>query len=737
MSKDGPSGKRNCGEQIALFYVSTKGRDAWSGTLPEPNAAKTDGPLATLHHARDVARKAKAAIDKGRVEIQIRGGKYFLDQLLLLSPEDGGTQDCPIVWSAYAGETPILSGGAQLKNWKPWKDGILQCSLPEAKGGKWKFRQLFLNGRRQTRCRWPKLDKENPLYGGWAMTEGPADTGANPHAVTAWGCADYLMPGARYDHGVADTFRYKEGFLQRNWAKPTEGEVISFCGPGWGQDVLPIKSVDREARTITLTRDIWQFDCAPWYRQLSWMPNNRFRVENILEELSDPGEWCLDTEEGIVYFKPPHGRLKDNDSVTVPRLRTLIHISGAAWISIRGLTFTETLDGDNTHRDFFVGYGGMFPRQEWTYCGEAVRMRRASHCAIEECRFDQTGGNGIYMEWGCFRNRIAYNTLCGCGANGIVLIGDHLDHPLYNEVEDNHIFDCGVMNKFVAGVFLGVSDGNRIAHNHIHDMPHHGVNLGTNGRGRNFIEFNRIERTAREIFDTAAINSWMDMSTAGIIKETERTGHVIRYNFIGGVTGCQVDQATGKVLTEGASSISGIYLDDCTSNCLVFGNIIVRAHTAMVVHLGKNNWFENNIVVDCHTLLTYTDTVSRRPGNAHLADFMRGNRNCRNILYTSRPGAVLYHMAKWSDKQIELSDENLFFNTTGEGYQLIMPPEKPLSFAEWQRMGYDVQSIIADPLFVDPAHDDFRLKPESPALNLGFQPIDIAQIGIRKRNAAK
>ena len=42
-------------EQQALFYVSTQGNDTWSGTLPEPNAAKTDGPLATLHHARDVA----------------------------------------------------------------------------------------------------------------------------------------------------------------------------------------------------------------------------------------------------------------------------------------------------------------------------------------------------------------------------------------------------------------------------------------------------------------------------------------------------------------------------------------------------------------------------------------------------------------------------------------------------------------------------------------------------------
>jgi hypothetical protein len=40
---------------------------------------------------------------------------------------------------------------------------------------------------------------------------------------------------------------------------------------------------------------------------------------------------------------------------------------------------------------------------------------------------------------------------------------------------------------------------------------------------------------------------------------------------------------------------------------------------------------------------------------------------------------------------------------------------------------------IADPLFVDPAHDDYRLRPESPAWKLGFHQVDLSQIGIRKQ----
>ena len=37
----------------AEFYVSPVGRDSWSGRLPEPNEAATDGPFATLGRARD------------------------------------------------------------------------------------------------------------------------------------------------------------------------------------------------------------------------------------------------------------------------------------------------------------------------------------------------------------------------------------------------------------------------------------------------------------------------------------------------------------------------------------------------------------------------------------------------------------------------------------------------------------------------------------------------------------
>ena len=54
-------------------------------------------------------------------------------------------------------------------------------------------------------------------------------------------------------------------------------------------------------------------------------------------------------------------------------------------------------------------------------------------------------------------------------------------------------------------------------------------------------------------------------------------------------------------------------------------------------------------------------------------------------------------------------------------------------WTSWQAEGWDQHSLIADPLFVDWQHDDFRLKPESPAFKLGFEAIPVEKIGVRKK----
>ncbi len=78
------------------------------------------------------------------------------------------------------------------------------------------------------------------------------------------------------------------------------------------------------------------------------------------------------------------------------------------------------------------------------------------------------------------------------------------------------------------------------------------------------------------------------------------------------------------------------------------------------------------------------------------------------------------------------SDYNVIFHAGGR--ELVNKGIPGIdSFEDWQKRGLDNHSLNADPLFVDPANDDYSLKPDSPALKLGFRPIDMSRVGLKGR----
>ena len=710
----------------ATFYVATDGNDGWSGRLAEPNAGKTDGPLATLARAQSAVREEKARVGQGKpITVMVRGGKYYLEDTLVFGSEDSGSQDSPITYTAYPGEKPVLSGGRRVSGWKPYKGKILRAELPGSKGGKWKFRQLFFNGQRQIRARWPKYDPQNPLYGGWAFMEGPAEKGGTT------------------------TFKYKPGAFQHHWAKPTEGEVEFYQGTGQWRITVPIKAVNEKDRVIALTRPGYEYDWAPWYEIERILPGTPFYVTNLLEELDQPGEWSQDCEDGTLYFWPPNGNLGASDEVVVPALFYLVDIQGASWLRFSKFTFTETMDGDNTHHLYAEGAGAMGWQPGWRYCGDAVHMNNAEHCTIDRNHFDAVGGNAIYLEGYNARNVIQHNEISYSGANGICLLGTQteLKHPIFNVVSDNYIHHIGVLRQYVGGIFSGMSSENLFIHNRIEYVPHHAINLSNNPFGRNIVEHNQIRYACLQINDTGAINMWMEQPGK---KDAERDGHIIRYNYIADTFNFQT---TGEKLGNGGWS-SGIYMDNYTSNSVVCSNIVVRCRNGLQLHAGKNNLIENNIFVDCAANLVLIDAVSNPKQFPYWKDmlgFYAGNCVWRNIFYQSDPAAFLYSLhTGLTERTLAWCDKNLFFQGAGGKYLVqdtrkleehaamsvdalnrVEQQQHFNSLAQWQKLGYDNESLIADPLFVDASHENYNLKTDSPAFKLGFVPIDVKNIGPR------
>jgi hypothetical protein len=69
--------------------------------------------------------------------------------------------------------------------------------------------------------------------------------------------------------------------------------------------------------------------------------------------------------------------------------------------------------------------------------------------------------------------------------------------------------------------------------------------------------------------------------------------------------------------------------------------------------------------------------------------------------------------------------DNLYWRANAQAFDFA-----GVSWKDWQAKGNDHGSLIADPLFVNPEKRDFRLRPNSPAIKLGFKPFDFRSSGV-------
>ena len=103
---------------------------------------------------------------------------------------------------------------------------------------------------------------------------------------------------------------------------------------------------------------------------------------------------------------------------------------------------------------------------------------------------------------------------------------------------------------------------------------------------------------------------------------------------------------------------------------------------------------------------------------------------CRNII-VSTEGTDIYEFHFADPSYARQFDYNLFYNYRGEPTVLGINIGSR-TFRQWQVMGFDRHSVFADPLFMDPDNGDYRVKPESPALKLGFKNFDMKSFGVIK-----
>jgi parallel beta-helix repeat protein len=344
---------------------------------------------------------------------------------------------------------------------------------------------------------------------------------------------------------------------------------------------------------------------------------------------------------------------------------------------------------------------GYADTQAATPAAAAIVGFGALDTRIEKCTVAHSGGYAIFFGRGSKRTQVLASELYDLGGGGIKLgeqqqFASEDEQNDENVVADNHIHDLGLVYAPAVGVWVLQSGRNQIVHNHIHDLFYTAVSVGwTWGYGPNqskgnVIEYNHIHDVGKEMLS--------DMG--GIYTLGVQPGTRIRNNLIHGIAS----------FTYGGW---GIYPDEGSSEILIENNIVYDCKSAgFHQHYGRENTVRNNIWA-----LNRENQLMRTRAEPHVSFTFE-----RNIVYFDQ-GRLLG--SNWSGDKYVMKG-NLYFDT--RSHEIHFAGQ---SFDEWKAAGHDTDSIVADPLFVNASNFDFRLRPDSPALKLGFQQIDLTAVGPR------
>ena len=309
------------------FYVALTGDDANPGTK--------DSPFLTIHRAQSALRNAMNRTSRP-MRVFLRGGTYYLNEPIVFTPEDSGERDRRITYSPFPGERVTISGGRKIEGeWDSYRDGIMVCSLPEAATGELDFTQLFVNGKRQIRARYPNFDPNDPIKGGYIFAKGRLSEEFDKEKATgmAW-----IRRRTRGPRGVL--FDPKT-FTKNRIKRPEEAVIHIFPSNKNANLQWRIKDIDWNKNIIWLGWGGFQRNTKMFphgYDDIS--ENSMFFIENSFEELDAPGEWYLDKGQGKLYYLPEEGVDLSTADVIAPVLKQVVEFKGSQDKPVVDITFS-------------------------------------------------------------------------------------------------------------------------------------------------------------------------------------------------------------------------------------------------------------------------------------------------------------------------------------------------------------------------------------------------------------
>ena len=502
----------------ADFYVSVKGNDQWSGTLPEPNSTATDGPFLTIRRAQKAVRELKLKVffakDKpiekrwigsphplGRgkdILVYIREGHYALNQRLVFEAADGGERvetnlptgafeyhklkDHYVTYASYPGEKPVLSGEVPVVGWK--KNGKIWSAHFEADT----VAMLVANGKKQTLARTPNSGYFTPP----AISKSTSELNFKPGDLMQWNG----MEGNR----VIMLLRWHTGINTFTSIDEKTG-VATFKSPQEGVVIVP----------------------------------PRYYIENIKSLLDAPGEWFFDKKLKQISYIPEEGLNNPNQAqMGVARINQLIEVRGKLGAPVRnlriyGLTFEGTILGNTISAYNYDGVDGSTGIAEAPVASNSALSFEFAHaCEFANSEVRSCNGTGITVKKGCYQTRIINSRFDSLDDGGIYVSGfakpgDGREIIRETLIQYNKFYNCAGVNILANNTLM-----TNISHNYLtKTRGRYGIDIGgwSNQEeaidGGYTVEYNHLDDVQRDADDSGAIK------TAGLTFNS-----VIRKNLI-------------------------------------------------------------------------------------------------------------------------------------------------------------------------------------------------------------
>ncbi|MFL6127302.1 lectin [Actinophytocola sp.] len=382
----------------------------------DDNAGTAAAPVATPAKAQQLARAQAAG--GNAVTVLLAGGTYRLAAPLVLTTADSG-----VTWQAEPGQTPVLSGGTQVTGWTVQDSGqnIWVASVPTGADS----RQLFVDGVLAPRA---------------------------------------SIPISRSDVQITTTgMTITNSALNYLATLPGQNRIEVESQNSFTDRYAPVQSIS--GTTITMRQPAWNNNNWGYDTLAHPFGGGQLFLENSYSFLKSTGQWYLDPQAGRLYYRAPAGWAPASHDVELPRLQSLLLVSGSYTSPVHDITFaglhfehttwltpSTSVGYANQQSGTFLPAADPMPgdfltscqsgcrqfegaRNGWAQVPAAVQVSAATAVTFRDNTFTQLGQVGL----GIGNDADAHASGIGLGASSITV-----DHNAFTESSGGAIVVGGV-----------------------------------------------------------------------------------------------------------------------------------------------------------------------------------------------------------------------------------------------------------------------------------------------------